>query len=189
MSLTDIAAALIGLRETTYKEHQRLRDELAEVQSELASLRESIDVTLNERLAQSAQAFRDIQQRVEEQYQRRFEAMLRTVIGAAERLDRLAEDGPDSDDLDELRERLRSCAAPRDALRRLLDDAGVVRLETVGAPYDPLLHEVIRREHRPGVTAEHVIEELRPGYLAGREQVVQRARVVVAAPRMDEADA
>jgi molecular chaperone GrpE len=52
---------------------------------------------------------------------------------------------------------------------RLLDDvlgrAGLQRIEAVGQPFDPNLHEAIMQvpadeEHEPG----HVVEELRPGY-------------------------
>lgn len=56
-----------------------------------------------------------------------------------------------------------------DQIYRMLDDilgrAGLQRIEAVGQPFDPNLHEAIMQvpaddEHAPG----HVVEELRPGY-------------------------
>ncbi len=181
MSLSELAAALIGLRETTYKDHQRLTAALDELVAATAGAREAIDGVLDARLAQSAQAFRDVQRRLEELHEQRFEALLRDVIDVTDRLSVLVETADSTADPQELRERLASCAGPREVLQRALADAGVVPLQCVGQPYDPLLHEVVRRE--PGGDGpEVVVQELRGGWVrAGADHALVRARVILAA--------
>lgn len=191
MSIADIAAAVIGLRETTYKDHQRLASETEALREEVTATREAISEVLDHRLSQSAQAFRDLEHRAEERTERRIEAVLRTIIDVAGRLDALVA-GADDDGVDpaELCARLRSLAAPRDLLRALVEEEGVLPFDSVGQPYQPTLHEVVRREHVAGCVHEHVSAELAGGWWrADANHAVVRAKVVVTAPPLwDGAD-
>lgn len=183
MSIAEVAAAVIALRETTHQELARLAAGLDEARAAAGEAREAIDAVLDRRLAHSAQAFRDVQKRLEELAEGRHEAVLRVLVEAVDRLSALADAAEGTADAEELRERLRSVAGPRDALRRVLEDSGVVRMDPVGQVYDPLLHEVVRREQRGDCTLEVVMEELRPGYLrAGSDHAFVRALVVTSAP-------
>jgi molecular chaperone GrpE len=67
-----------------------------------------------------------------------------------------------------------------------LSKVGIQRVPTIGAPFDPMMHEAIQQvetsEHPPGT----VVAEVQPGYLAG-ERLIRAAMVVVAKPKSDEA--
>ena len=192
MSLADLAAALIGLREQSYKDHQRLTAEVAELHQTVDASRTAVDEVLDHRLGQAAQVFRDLERRLSEQYQRRLDGLQAVLLQVGDRLEQLAAGAADGTEPAELQARLESLAAPAAEIRRALAEAGLVRLDTVGQPYDPLYHEVVQREYPADCTAEYVLAELQSGWWqAGADHAVARAKVVVAAPpvRRDEADA
>jgi molecular chaperone GrpE len=72
-------------------------------------------------------------------------------------------------------------------MRGLLERFGVSRIEAMGKPFDPNVHEAM--QHVPTNDAEEgtVIEELQPGYML-RDRVLRPARVVVAAPAPDPSE-
>jgi molecular chaperone GrpE (heat shock protein) len=187
MSIAEIASALIGLRETTYKDHQRVSSSVDELRGSVQALQETVEQTLDKRLAASAQAVLDIQRQISDEYEGRLEAVLMALIEVTDRLAVLADNADSSDDTAELQERLRSISAPRDRLRRVLEDHGVRAFACEGEPYDPLRHEVVRREFMAECTSEYVLNELRPGYVReGTEHTLVRAKVIVAAPPIVE---
>ncbi len=63
-----------------------------------------------------------------------------------------------------------------------LGRAGVVKLKSIGLPFDPTVHEAIQQietdEHAPGT----VVSEIQSGYTQG-ERLVRAAMVVVAKPK------
>jgi molecular chaperone GrpE len=62
-----------------------------------------------------------------------------------------------------------------------LQEAGIHRMEVLGQPFDPNLHEAIAQEISEAYAEGQVIEEFRPGYTIG-EKVLRHALVKVAAP-------
>jgi len=60
----------------------------------------------------------------------------------------------------------------------VLKTQGVVRLETVGQPFDPQKHEAIARVEDSGQPANTIVEEFRAGYALG-ERVIRPALVKV----------
>lgn len=60
---------------------------------------------------------------------------------------------------------------------KTLADIGVVRIKTVGEPFDPRYHEAVSMEEGEGTT-EIISEELQPGYTLGNE-VIRHAMVRV----------
>lgn len=60
---------------------------------------------------------------------------------------------------------------------KTLEQMGVERIKTVGAPFDPRLHEAVSMEDGDG-TVEVVCEELQPGYALG-DNVIRHAMVKV----------
>lgn len=60
---------------------------------------------------------------------------------------------------------------------KTLSDIGVVRIKTVGEPFDPRYHEAVSMEDGSG-TVEVVSEELQAGYTLG-EEVIRHAMVRV----------
>jgi molecular chaperone GrpE len=65
-----------------------------------------------------------------------------------------------------------------------LTRTGITRVPTVGAQFDPQIHDAIQQietdEHPPGT----VVAEVQPGYLQG-ERLLRAAMVVVAKPKSD----
>jgi molecular chaperone GrpE len=61
---------------------------------------------------------------------------------------------------------------------KTLNDMGVVRIKTVGEPFNPHVHEAVSAEEGDGDT-EVVTEELQAGYMIG-DEVVRHAMVRVA---------
>jgi molecular chaperone GrpE len=64
-----------------------------------------------------------------------------------------------------------------DALRSI----GVTRIEAVGQPFDPTVHDAIGGEESPEVERDTVVEELQPGYRL-HDRVLRPALVRVAHP-------
>ncbi len=62
---------------------------------------------------------------------------------------------------------------------KTLADLGVVRIKTIGEPFDPRWHEAVVVEDSEGGTEEVVSEELQAGYRLG-DEVVRHAMVKVA---------
>lgn len=60
-----------------------------------------------------------------------------------------------------------------------LEGLGFTRLETVGKPFDPNVHEAVTRKSLEGFASEVVCEELRSGWSLG-DRVVRAAVVAVA---------
>jgi len=184
--LTDqLTAVLTQLEQAETERKDISRDLLALRESQVTDRDAPAGLTevLDRRLAQSAQALLDLEQRLKEAYELRLEAILRAVIEVGDRLDTLASSAATEHDAAELRRRLESCAGPRDRLRQVIADWGVVTVEGEGAPYDPKLHEAVRHERLPEATDAQVLQVLAPGYRrpdAGHAFI--RARVVVAIP-------
>lgn len=64
------------------------------------------------------------------------------------------------------------------SLRRALEPAGLVRLESVGQPFDPERHEALATVETSDVAADTVTDEIEPGY-ALYDRVIRPARVRV----------
>jgi molecular chaperone GrpE len=64
-------------------------------------------------------------------------------------------------------------------LRDLLQRHGVSRIESVGTPFDPSVHEALSTAPSSDAAPNTVVQELQAGYLMG-EKVLRPARVVVA---------
>lgn len=75
-------------------------------------------------------------------------------------------------------------------LRQFIDTlgrTGITRVPTVGAPFDPQMHDAIQQvetdEHPPGT----VVAEVQPGYMQG-ERLLRAAMVVVSKPKTESTD-
>ena len=65
-------------------------------------------------------------------------------------------------------------------LRDILKSENIERIETVGQPFDPNLHEAVLQEESDDYESGTVVKELQSGYRLG-ERVIRPAMVVVAA--------
>ncbi len=59
-----------------------------------------------------------------------------------------------------------------------LSKLGIERVQAIGQPFDPMLHESIQYDHHPTIAAGLVAQELQPGYRQG-ESLLRPALVVV----------
>lgn len=64
-------------------------------------------------------------------------------------------------------------------LRQALEAQNVKRIESIGKPFDPVVHEALGSEPSEEFAPETVIQEIEPGYTMG-DRVVRPARVKVA---------
>ena len=61
---------------------------------------------------------------------------------------------------------------------------GVKRIEAVGKPFDPTVHEAVAREESPGIDVPTVTREMQRGYLL-HDRLLRPAMVFVAMPAGD----
>lgn len=61
---------------------------------------------------------------------------------------------------------------------KALEDEGVTEIESQGLPFDPNIHEAVMQEPSDKYDDEHVIEELRKGYMLG-DMVLRPAMVKI----------
>ena len=64
-------------------------------------------------------------------------------------------------------------------LLRVLEKNGVERIETVGEPFDPEIHEAVAVSPHPDYPADTVVEEVRAGFVKGGK-LLRPASVIVA---------
>lgn len=66
-------------------------------------------------------------------------------------------------------------------LEKTLERLGVERIEAVGQPFDPTVHEAVAREESGKVAQPTVVAELQPGYRL-HQRLLRPAQVTVAMP-------
>jgi len=109
--------------------------------------------------------------------ERKYRALdvLREVLVIADNLQRALGAGGGVDDLK------RGVEMILRQLDGLLKDFGVRRIETVGEPFDPEVHDAVSRQEDPDVERPTVSEELQAGYVM-HDRLLRPAMVVVAMP-------
>jgi len=63
-------------------------------------------------------------------------------------------------------------------LAQFLDKLGVVRIDAMGQPFDPNLHQGISQEPHPDKDENTIVKEMQPGYMLN-DRVIRPAMVVV----------
>jgi molecular chaperone GrpE len=103
------------------------------------------------------------------------EILLAKVVGLADDFDLAIEHVPD-----EARDTawLEGIAAIDRKLRALLESEGVTRIEALGRPFDPVVHEALSHVPGSGRPEDEVVAELRRGYRI-RDRVLRPALVAV----------
>jgi molecular chaperone GrpE len=112
------------------------------------------------------------------------EDLLRAVLPVFDNLERAIQSATRSSDVKAMADGL--SMVQRQFVEALARE-GIVRVSTVGLPFDPGVHEAIQQvetsEHAPGT----VLAEVQPGYLQG-ERLMRAAMVVVAKAKSDDAE-
>jgi molecular chaperone GrpE len=109
------------------------------------------------------------------------EDLLRVLLPVFDNLERALQSAQRSSDVRAMADGLKMVERQFvDALGR----EGIVRIPTVGQPFDPSVHEAIQQvetgDHEPGT----VLAEVQPGYTQG-DRLLRAAMVVVAKPKAD----
>jgi molecular chaperone GrpE len=72
-------------------------------------------------------------------------------------------------------------------LRKVLDEQQVMRMDTVGKPFDPAWHTAERTVRDPSAPDDSIASEMMAGYM-WRNRLLRKAQVVVVQNEQDEAD-
>lgn len=145
---------------------------------EPAALQEEVKA-LRDRLMRTLADFDNYRKRVErdQSEDRKYAAaeILREVVGVVDNLERANSAGGSFEDLQQGVEMILRQMA--DVLKR----SGVTRVEALGEPFDPALHEAVSRVEDPEVSEPTVIEEFQPGYTV-HDRLLRPTIVRVAVP-------
>jgi molecular chaperone GrpE len=117
--------------------------------------------------------------RMEAETERKFanERLISEILPVLDDFTRALEAAEQTRDFDALRE---GVDLTRRKLTDVLERSGLERIEAVGQPFDPNLHEAILQvEARDGEEPHQVVEELRPGYKL-HDRVIRPSMVKVA---------
>lgn len=104
------------------------------------------------------------------------EAVLEDVFPLVEHMERAIRVAKDTDDRSGM---LQGIEIIYNELLRVLEKHGVARIETVGCPFDPEVHEAVAVASRPETPEGTVVEEIRAGFMK-HGKVLRPASVVVA---------
>lgn len=101
----------------------------------------------------------------------------RSLIPVMDHFDRAVEIDLDKSTAEDL---LNGVTIVRDELMRVLERYGIQRVEAAaGEPFDPNRHEAMMRQPAEGIEADHVAQQLQPGYTL-KEKTIRPAGVSVA---------
>lgn len=178
--IPDLAAE----EEAAEAEFERMRldeeaEKAAECGFEVARLKEELEKA-REVQARALADYQNLEKRMNREVQRRIDETRATLfadlLALVDTLDRAIqaeeqrEEGPDAAELRMLRDQLLAAMAKH----------GVVPMDTAGQPFDPKLHEALGMVPGTDVPSQHVIEEVRRGFMVG-DRLLRAAQVVVAA--------
>jgi len=103
------------------------------------------------------------------------ETLLQELIPVLDNMERALEHSAHADDVKAIEEGVRITL---NQFLKVLDKAGVERIEAVGQKFDPNVHEALYQEERDDMEPDTVVSEVQKGYLLNG-RVVRPARVSV----------
>ena len=134
---------------------------------------------LRERLMRTLADFDNYRKRTEREKQtlRRFANfdVFKDFLGALDNLERAMESAGSAEDL---KQGLKMIVRQHEEILRRHE---VERIEAVGKPFDPTVHEAVGREERPDLAVPTVTQEMQKGYLL-HDRLLRPAMVFVAMP-------
>lgn len=145
---------------------------------ELSLLRQEV-AELRDRSVRTLADFDNFRKRAdrerEEQRQYAGSEVLREILPVIDNLERALESAPESDDL------TAGVTLILRQLTELLKRHGVERVEALGCPFDPAIHDAVSRQDEEDLDVATVREELQAGYIM-KDRLLRPAMVVVAVP-------
>ncbi len=101
--------------------------------------------------------------------------LLNGLLDVLDNLDRALEAANSDENAGALKQGVEMVAAQ---LMETLQGHGCQRIQTVGRPFDPKLHEAIQMQPDDQIPANHVMLEVQPGYLL-HDRVLRPAKVMI----------
>ena len=152
--------------------------ELDERDQMISILKEEVTRVKDDMLRQLAEA-QNIQRRLRAQMEqdRKFavEGLVRDLVPVLDNFERslaAAEQGASPEAV------IDGIRAMQKSLQRALEPAGLVRVESVGKPFDPEVHEALATVETTEIEPDIVTDEIEPGYVLA-DRVIRPARVRV----------
>ncbi|QYK53993.1 MAG: nucleotide exchange factor GrpE [Fimbriimonadaceae bacterium] len=159
-------------------ENSQLAEESSETEDIVAKLKAEV-AALNDALMRTMAESQNIQRRLRNQMEqdRKYanESLMKEMIPVLDNFDRsiaAAQRGASPEAV------IDGVVAVDKSLRRALEQFGLTRLEVVGKPFDPAIHEAIVAVETTEITPDTVTDELEAGYILA-DRVVRPARVRV----------
>ena len=153
----------------------KLENPLEEAQAEIARIRDQLL-----RTAADFDNFRKRTRReLDDAHKRGKEELLRELLPVFDNLERAAQHAGQATDAKAVADGIGIVLKQfTDTLGRI----GIQRIDAVGAPFDPSLHEAIQQVETNDHPAGVIVAEVQPGYAMG-DRLVRASMVVVAKPR------
>jgi molecular chaperone GrpE len=141
-----------------------LEDEVETLKQELAEEKRRNDDLLT-RLKYMQADLENYRKRMDKELKEAGESLVRNLLGrlliVQDELDLAAKHVDGGQDSQELREGI---GMVRRNLESALESVGVERIEAVGKPFDPALHEAVEKTQGNSAGEDKVVEEIRPGF-------------------------
>jgi molecular chaperone GrpE len=155
-----------------------LEDKVETLKRELAEEKRRNDELLT-RLKYMQADLENYRKRMDKELKEAGESLARSLAGrlliVQDELDLAAKHADEGKESQELREGI---GMVRKNLESALESVGVQRIEAVGKPFDPGLHEAVEKTQGNSVGEDRVVEEIRPGFVF-RGQLLRPSMVKV----------
>ncbi|ARU40868.1 nucleotide exchange factor GrpE [Armatimonadetes bacterium Uphvl-Ar1] len=172
-----VGEKLVGTEEPVSEPHEG-QDVVDERDELIAKLNAALEATKEEMLRQLAEA-QNIQRRLRSQIEqdRKYavESLVRDLVPVLDNFERslnAAEGGASPEAV------IDGIRAMQKSLVRVLEPVGLVRVSSVGEPFDPEKHEALAMVETEDVPPDTVTDEIEPGYVLA-DRLIRPARVRV----------
>ena len=139
-------------------------EEVTALKQELAEQKKRSEELLN-RLKYTQADLENYRKRMDKEAKDASESLARTLLTrlvvVQDELDLAAKHAEDGEPGDALKEGI---AMVRGNLRSALESVGLERIEAVGRPFDPAIHEAVEKVQGGSPGKDMVVEEVRPGF-------------------------
>jgi molecular chaperone GrpE len=174
------------------EEIELLKDELDKLKLELKSSNEKIEelekesLDYKDKLLRKAAEFENYKKRTESEQQNLIkfaaENFIVKLLPTIDDFERTLKHIENAKDIDSIKEGIKLVY---DKFNKTLYDQGVVKIDSIGKPFDVHYHEALMQKHVENVKPHTVVDEILPGYLY-KERVIRHAQVIVSSDVSEE---
>lgn len=166
-----------GAQEAQSEAEQQVAQDLQETMDALQKERDDLEQKLLRIAADYQNYVKRAEQNRRTAEQQQIMDVGKSLVTVLDHFDRALEVDPEQTSAGDV---LAGVQMVRDELMRTLGRFGIERIDVeAGEPFDPNRHEALMREKRDEVEANHVTQQLQPGYMI-EDKVIRPAKVAVA---------